>query len=107
MWYLLLIYPILVFTWFAYLAIMNMLPYRKKMHPVAKFHFYLLAIIFVPLDVALNWILGTIIFFEIPREFMLTTRLSRIKKEHTYRAKIAHWVCEHLLNQFDPRGKHC
>ena len=56
-------------------------------------------------DVALNWTLATVLFLDLPREATITTRLHRYQKTAGPRARIARWVCQHLLNPFDP--DHC
>jgi hypothetical protein len=55
------------------------------------------------LDVAVNWFVATVVFLDLPREATLTHRLQRYK--HGWRRTVARFVCEQLLNPFDP--DHC
>lgn len=54
-------------------------------------------------DIVLNWTLFTVVFLDLPREKTITERLHRYRAG--WRGTIARWVCEHLLNPFDP--EHC
>ena len=57
------------------------------------------------LDVFLNWTLCTVLFLDLPRERTITERLHRYQQRPGLRARVAAWVCGHLLNPFDP--EHC
>lgn len=59
------------------------------------------------LDVLMNAFVFTIIFFERPREWLVTDRLKRHVKQHTMRAKLARFLCHEILSPFDPSGDHC
>lgn len=61
------------------------------------------------IDCITNLIICTCIFFEIPKELLVTKRLSRhIKTDKGYRYTVANWVCKNLLDQFDSnREGHC
>lgn len=70
---------------------------KKLWFPVAL----VLGVPFIILDVLYNWIFGTIIWLELPREFLYTTRLKRKKAgghEEAFRQ------CK-ILNKYDPG--HC
>lgn len=64
-------------------------------------------------DVALNLVLASIVLLEPPRlagpvpEWLLTTRLKRLVRTTGWRARVARWICAHLLDAFDPSGCHC
>lgn len=97
-------------TWVLYLAIMALLPHRNELYPVAKFHAYILLAFGLVFDVALNVIVGSILFLEPPHpsRILLTARLSEhVTHNHGWRTALAKWLCMHLLDQFDPNGKHC
>jgi hypothetical protein len=65
-------------------------------------------IIGVVLDALINITLMTILFLELPKEILVTSRLKRhIYTSTGYREKIAVWFCSNLLNPFDPDGSHC
>jgi hypothetical protein len=60
------------------------------------------------LDVLANIFLATLIFLELPGEWLVTSRLAKyIKRNHGWQSKMAWWVCTHLLDPFDPNGVHC
>lgn len=59
------------------------------------------------LDVAVNVTVCTVVFLELPREWTVSTRVSRLEEGDGYRKAVAVWVCQNLLNPFDPSGKHC
>lgn len=70
------------------------------------------------LDVILNIIVGTILFLDLPKELLLTARLQRYVTEPgaswsdlgakpSWRAKLAKFICKHLLDPYDPKGCHC
>ena len=103
-------YLLALATWIFYLAVMALLPHRHTMRPVAKAHAYLLLAVGLVLDVALNVLVGSLIFLEPahPKRLLLTARLSyHNTRDHGWRTRLARWICVHLLDQFDPRGRHC
>lgn len=63
----------------------------------------------VVLDVLANIFIATIIFWEPPYEWLVTTRLERHMQKDVlnWRGHLAIWVCENLLDIHDPRGEHC
>ena len=63
------------------------------------------ALVAYALDVLLNWTLCTLAFADWPREKTITERLHRYQQTPGLRARVAAWVCGHLLNPFDP--DHC
>jgi hypothetical protein len=89
---------------------MNLQSHVATMHPIAKAHGYVLLVFGLAFDVVVNIVPATVIFADMPREFLLTTRLKRYHGEAykgTWRARLADWVCSHLLDQFDVNGDHC
>ncbi len=59
------------------------------------------------IDVAVNVLLSAV-FFELPKEWTVSKRLSRYKAEASgWRYKVAKFVCENFLDTFDPSGCHC
>lgn len=106
----LIVYGIAINTWVLYIASMQFLHFRDELYPVAKFHAYLVGGVMFAFDFLLN-IIMSFVFFELPRydkkEFLLSPRLKRWNKTKTWRGKIAGWLCEHFLNQFDRSGDHC
>ena len=60
------------------------------------------------MDVFANWIIAPLVFLDWPREALVTARLVRYKRSDTgWRNRIANFICEHLLDVFDPTGDHC
>jgi hypothetical protein len=58
------------------------------------------------MDIALNFILLTVAFVEIPQELLCTSRVKRLKNHGSgWRQKLAAWFCANFLSPFDP--KHC
>ena len=101
-------YLLTLITWALYLAIMNLIPHRHNLHPVAKVNAYILLAIGITFDVLLNITVGSLLFLEPPhhKRLLLTARLVHHIGKPTWRGTLARWICEHLLDQFD-RGGHC
>lgn len=104
------VYLLIGFTWFFYLAAMHLKHNKDNINHVSKF-FGMPWIIFAVIgDVLFNWIIGTLIFLEVPREFLFTTRITRHlqgQRWNKWRGKIAVYFCKNLLDPFDPSGSHC
>ena len=103
-------YAFIVVCWVLYLAVMNLAAHRHTMGPVAKAHAYVLLGIALVFDAVLNAVVGTIIFLDWPREWTLTRRLQRYLRDpqaKLWRINRARWLCDKLLDQFAPGGKHC
>lgn len=59
-------------------------------------------------DIIANIAIASIVFFELPKEFLVTTRLQRYNRTGTgWRKSLATWICDNLLDVFDPTGSHC
>lgn len=60
------------------------------------------------IDLAMNVTLFSLIFFELPKEWLLTARLQRyMKTRNGWRYRWANSLCKRLLNFADPSGRHC
>lgn len=59
------------------------------------------------LDVIVNLLIASVLFAEIPREWLVTDRLTRLHDRSDWRGHLARWICENLLDYFDPSGRHC
>lgn len=96
--------------WFFYLAVMNLARARDN-GTLTKPALILgtpLFIIGYALDIAVNILVMTILFLELPKEWTVTGRVKRhIYHGSGWREKVAGWFCHNLLNAFDPDGKHC
>lgn len=97
--------------WIFYLAIMALYRAKKEntISKVALILGYPVLIIGAFLDLLINVIICSVIFLEVPREFLVTQRLTRhIKESKDYKQKIAKWICSNLLDSFDPSNNgHC
>lgn len=96
--------------WVLYLAVMSLARARDAgtLSRSAKILGYPLLAVGVVFNVAVNWILLSIVFLEVPRESMFTHRVTRHCLHGTgWRHRLACWICHDLLDAFDPSGKHC
>lgn len=99
---------------FLYLYVLVMGVYRAHLGGHLRRYHYVL---FAPavaigwlVDLLSNWTLAIVIFMDLPQERLVTGRLKRYRKtlhaDHRNR-RIAEWLCDHVLDVFDPRGDHC
>lgn len=96
--------------WIAYLAIMNLKKARDE-NTLTKFTYYFsFPLLFMGylLDIIINFLVGTVVFVDLPREFTLSSRLSRYVDDQpkSWRADVAKVLAKNLLDPFDPDGKH-
>jgi hypothetical protein len=95
--------------WIFYLAIMNLQRARNAnlLTPIAyKFG---LPILYTGLliDFLVNIFGLTIMFLDLPKEWLVTSRLTRYWNGSIgWRHSLAHWYAINLLDNFDPSGKH-
>jgi len=101
-----------LFVWF--LIAMYFLRRRHELRTRAGLAYWLLVATVVPgiaFDIAYNWTFGIIIFRDITPDLTLSKRMERyreaLKYKATWRMRWADWICEHLLNPYDPKGRHC
>lgn len=96
-------------TWLLYQAVMNLQRARDN-GTLPKTAYYLgLPILYVGLlwDFIGNVTVVSVIFLELPKELLITSRLER----HAFgpdgwRKNLARWFAANLLDPFDPRGSH-
>ena len=105
------IYLGMLITWMWYLATMMLKLKRDKGMKFTieqkAFGYPMMIAGLVILDaIVMNIIIGTIMFVELPREWLFTTRCQRHMRENTFRGKIARWACRHFLDPFEIGG-HC
>ena len=96
--------------WYAYIVVMGL--FRAHLLGRLKGFVFVLAlpaiVIGYLMDVLANLLVATVIFLELPREWLVTDRLKRhIDGYPGWRQTLATWVCDHLLDVFDPSGNHC
>jgi len=96
-------------TWERYLAIMALKRARDRgtLTTTSKVFGYPILARGVLMDVLYNVVVGTVIFVDVPREWMFTSRLQRYIRAGGWRGKVAYWMCHRLLNAYDPDGNHC
>ena len=98
-----------VTSWVLYLAAMHLIRQKDGAPKVAATLAKVLWVPFLVQDWILNATWGSVLFMDLPRELTLTARLKRYHKDHpgTWRDVRARWICDGLLNHYDPKGKHC
>lgn len=109
-----LFYIVLIYaTWLFFLAVMALKSARDngKLTRASTIMAYPLLIVGWLLDFSLN-MATTLIFLDLPQEWLLTIRCDRylsIPKPtglNVYRQKLARWLCQNLLDPFQSGG-HC
>lgn len=96
-------------TWLYYLAVMSLKQARDE-NKLSHASSVVGQCILYPgllLDFLCNVFVFSVILMELPKEYLVTSRLSRWSKQHNWRGKIARWFCINLLDGFDPSGCHC
>lgn len=58
-------------------------------------------------DAIVNFTVISLVFLEMPHEWLVSTRLSRHIRDRTWRGALSRWMCRHLLDAFDLNGCHC
>jgi hypothetical protein len=96
--------------WVFYLAVMN-LDRAKRENKLNLFTYILgvpVLLIGALVDTIVNVFIMTIIFFELPREALVTSRLQRHWKTapDSWRGKLSKNISRSLLDNFDPTGDH-
>lgn len=77
----------------------------KGLNLVFAFPIVLLAVL---VDVFSNIFIAPLLFWDWPRETLVTARLQRYRKHpNGWRRRIAERICEGMLDVFDPDGDHC
>lgn len=107
------IVPIILYLylfWMFYVLIMGL--YRaylsKRLVGLNKYLAAPCLLIGLILDVVANIFFATFIFMELPKEWLVTSRLMRYQTyDHGYRKKLAQYICDNVLDPFDPTGNHC
>ena len=67
-----------------------------------------IVIVGILLDVLVNVFIATFLFLDLPREFLMTSRMIRYRNtDKGWRAKVSQYICDNLLDIFDPSGNHC
>lgn len=98
--------------WVFYLAVMHLKRARDNgtLSRAALYLGYPVLLIGYALDVFVQVVVASVVFIDIPRDWTLTGRLKRYintEPAGSWREQVAIWFCAHLLNAFDPDGRHC
>lgn len=95
-----------------YVAVMGI--YRAHLVKKLRWHHWVLlwwvVLIGFAFDVIANITIAVIVFRELPKELLVTTRLTRYLNDtnaHIHNKIMALWICDNLLDLFDPTGNHC
>jgi hypothetical protein len=97
--------------WYAYILVMGL--YRAQLQGRLKGFIFVLALpailVGYLMDVICNLTIASIIFFDPPKQWLVTKRLQSYIKDQpaAWRGKLALFICHNLLDFFDPTGKHC
>lgn len=98
--------------WCLYIATMGC--YRAhlagRLVGITKILAYPLVIFAVIVDIIFQYTVATVLFFDLPKakEYLVTDRLQRyVAGKNDWRRKIAVYICDNLLDVFDPTGDHC
>jgi hypothetical protein len=59
------------------------------------------------IDFIVNVTILTVLFLDLPNEWLVTARLTRYAKgKHGWRRSLSIWFADNLLDAFDPSGRH-
>lgn len=95
------------YMWGAYLGVMALMRAHPTMSIETKIFAYPFAFVGGLADVLFNATIGSVLFLELPTEWVFTHRVSRWNEHESWRGSLARWICAHLLDPFDPKGRHC
>jgi hypothetical protein len=96
--------------WIFYLAVMSLTHAQKTGRLTRASRTLGLPILLIgyAADVLVNATLFSLLVWDLPREYTVTQHINRLLRHGKPLQKtISHWVCHHLLDTFDPSGKHC
>lgn len=96
--------------WGLYVLVMGL--YRAHLQKRLSYAVYICGFPFLliglAVDVLMNMTVASFIFLDVPKQWLVTTRLARyVSKGTGWRYRIANWICNTLLDVFDPSGNHC
>jgi hypothetical protein len=96
--------------WVVYIGVMGI--YRayldKRLSSFILYLLYPFVLLGIAMDVFANLVIAPIVFLDLPKELLVTTRLIRYKiNDKGWRGLLADKICRNLLDVFDPTGSHC
>ncbi len=95
--------------WLFFLAVMNLQRARDAGTLTRAAYCLGLPILYLGLliDFLVNVVVLTFLFLELPREWLVTARLTRYARSSAgWRRTMALWFAANLLDTFDPSGRH-
>lgn len=95
-------FGLLMAIWILFLAVMNLQRARDAgtLSPVALTFGKIILAVGLILDCLGNFAVLTVLFLEIPNEFLITPRIQRHVNGDGWRKKLAVWFAVNLLNGF-------
>lgn len=100
------LYPL----WICYLAVMGLQRARDAGTLTRDARILGTPMLYIGLliDFLYNVVICTVLFLELPRELLVTSRVSRHKLHgQGFRKELATWICVNMLDPYDPDGCHC
>jgi len=98
----------IVVFYYLYLGAINVYENRAGVHWAVLLVSSPLLLVMLAFDFVMQMTLATLIFWDRPRELLVTARLKRYRLTRTdWREHWAKQICTHALNPFDPTKKHC
>jgi hypothetical protein len=98
----------IIIMWILYLASMSILANRPFIKPSVWYLASGVVMTAVLFDALINLTICTVIFLDWPHEWLLSQRLKRYHlTDFNWRGQMAGWICENILNPFDPNKSHC
>lgn len=95
--------------WVHYVAVMRLMQVRDAGHltRATKGIGYTALVVGLLLDLAVNTVIATVLFVELPREWTVSARLTRHSESGTgWRQRLALAIRKGLLDNIDPKGVH-
>lgn len=94
-----------------YIAAINIVRDWGELHTWVKLAAWPIPAVMLPVDAFFQLTLFVLVFWDLPREWLVTHRLARYRDQSAYqgtwRGKIATAICTQALNPFDPTRHHC
>lgn len=59
------------------------------------------------MDIVFNWTLAVVLFLDMPHQWTFSQRVGEYKRRAGWRATLAYWICDNLLDPFEVDGAHC
>lgn len=105
---LLLIIPAVWLLWVFFVAVMHLKELRDAgtLTTAQKVFGYPALVIGLVLDFLVNVVVASILFLELPDEWLVSGRLWRLSQGGGWRAKLATAIRSQLLDSADPSGVH-